>query len=101
MAQMTWRTSDELLDRVRTQAREHGVSLNEWVTTVLSAVTDPQNAGSDSERLRARLRNAGLIEDVESPGPTGSDPLDAARVDEARAAAGRGTELSELVAHGR
>jgi hypothetical protein len=100
MAQMTWRTSEGLLERVRRQAAEQGVSLNEWVTTVLTAVADPEHEGSDVERVRARLRRAGLLEEVGS-GPVPSTPLDEARLAAARVAAGRGTELSELVARGR
>ena len=94
---MTWRTSDELLERVRRQAERHGRSLNDWVTTVLSAASDPASAGSEAEQIRERLAHAGLLA---TTGPPRSRPS-ARRVAEARAAAGRGTPLSDLVAEGR
>jgi len=98
MAQMTWRTSDDLLERVRRQARERGRSLNDWVTAVLSAATDPALAGDEAQRVRERLSAAGLLD----PSDTSQQrrPGDA-EVDRARAAAGRGTPLSTLVGEGR
>ena len=98
MAQMTWRTSDEVLERVRRQAREHGRSLNDWVTAVLSAATDPSLAGDEAQRVRERLAAAGLLEPVQPVGRRRPADADVAR---ARAAAGRGTPLSELVGEGR
>jgi hypothetical protein len=62
---MTWRTSDELLDRVRRQAQQWGRSLSDWVTAVLSATTDPALAGDEAQRVRQRLATAGLLEGVE------------------------------------
>lgn len=97
MAQMTWRTSDDLLERVRRQAERQGRSLNDWVTTVLSAASDPTLAGSEAERIRERLAHAGLLLGTGAPRRRPS----ASRVAEARAAAGRGTPLSDLVAGGR
>lgn len=52
---MTWRTTEELLGRVRRQAASRGRSLNAWVTLVLDAVTDPGLAGTEAERVRERL----------------------------------------------
>lgn len=94
---MTWRTSDELLERVRRQAQRQGRSLNDWVTTVLAAASDPSLAGSEAEQIRERLAQAGLLART---GPPRKRPS-AKRLSEARAAAGRGTPLSELVAEGR
>jgi plasmid stability protein len=97
MAQMTWRTSDELLERVRAQAAQHGHSLNEWVTRVLDAVTDPSSAGDEAQQVRERLARAGLLESTtavrQRPGK--------GQLARARAAAGRGTSLAQLVADGR
>ena len=95
---MTWRMSEELLLRVRQQAEQQGRSLNDWVTTVLSAASDPAYAGSEADRLRERLARAGVLESV--PAGSGSRPGRKA-VAEARAAAGRGTPLSTLVGDGR
>ena len=94
---MTWRTSDELLERVRRQAQEHGRSLNEWVTAVMSAASDPSSAGNEAQQLRERLARAGILEDAEAPVPRPSR----ARVTAARAAAGRGTALSDIVTANR
>lgn len=97
---MTWRTDDELLRRVRLQAHQQGRSLNDWVTTVLAAASDPSYAGSDADRIRERLARAGLLE---TPVPSASRRRrpDRKALAEARAAAGRGTPLSELVTDSR
>lgn len=95
---MTWRTSDELLQRVRRQAAERGRSLNDWVSTVLDAASDPSHAGTEAEQVRERLARAGLLAPVTSQTPFTPDP---GRLAAARAAAGRGVPLSELVAQGR
>ncbi len=95
---MTWRVDDEILERVRRQARDRGRSLNEWVTEVLSAVSDPESAGSEAARIRERLQAAGLLE------PTVIRPrrrVDPTRLAAARVAAGQGTPLSDLVTEGR
>lgn len=94
---MTWRADDELLERVRQQAARQGRSLNEWVTIVLAAASDPSLAGSEAEQIRERLARAGLLAPT---GPARKRPS-AQRVAQARAAAGRGTPLSDLVAADR
>lgn len=98
MAQMTWRTSDELLERVRRQAQQRGRSLNDWVTAVLSAATDPAFAGDEAQQVRERLAAAGLLEPVQAAARRRPADADVVR---ARAAAGRGTPLSQLVGEGR
>jgi hypothetical protein len=94
---MTWRLDDELYDRVRHAARAWGWSVNEYVTRVMDAATDPSNAEGEVEQLRERLSRAGLLvassETRERP-----DPKAVAR---ARKAAGRGVPLSQLVGEGR
>lgn len=94
---MTWRTTEELLERVRHQAASRGRSLNEWVTLVLDAATDPDLASSEADRVRERLVAAGLLA---STGPARRRPP-AAGVARARAAAGRGRPLSDVVHDGR
>ena len=94
---MTWRTSEELLERVRRQAQEQGRSLNEWVTAVLSAASDPSSAGDEAQQLRERLARAGILEDAEPPVARPS----AKRLAAARAAAGRGQPLAGIVAADR
>jgi hypothetical protein len=61
VAQVTWRATDELVERVRRAAKARQSSLNEYVTAVLDAATDPGTAGSEAEALRERLDRAGLL----------------------------------------
>ena len=96
---MTWRTTEELLDRVRRQAEQRGRSLNDWVTTVLAAASDASYAGTDAERVRERLARAGLLDVSQATGRRRRP--DRKRLAAARAAAGAGTPLSELVTDAR
>lgn len=96
-AQVTWRADDELVDRVRHAARAWGWSVNEYVTRVLDAATDPAHAADDTERLRERLSRAGLLA---APGAPRTRPPHAA-VQRARRAASDGTPLSDFVHRGR
>ena len=93
MAQLTVRTSEELVVRVRAAAQQAGRSMNEYVVAVLGAATDPDLAGDEAQRIRERLARAELL--VPS-GPPRRRP-NAQEVAEARAAAGRGTPLSGIV----
>jgi hypothetical protein len=97
MGQMTWRSSDELLDRVRRAAERQGRSMNDYVNAVLDVATDPDRAGSDLQRLRERLDGAGLL----APNGHRRRRPSAGDVAQARAAAGTGTPLSDLVQEGR
>jgi hypothetical protein len=97
MTQVTWRAPDELVERTRQAAARAGHSLNEYLTRLAEAATDPRLAGSDVERLRERLARAGLLA-AEGPGRRRPDP---AAVAGARREAGRGTALSQLVSEER
>lgn len=98
MRQLTLRTPDALLERVRRAAHERDMSINEYVSRVLDAATDPDLATTDAERLRQRLSAAGLLVTRHAPAPQRpSESVIAA----ARQAAGRGTPLSTLVSEGR
>jgi hypothetical protein len=97
MEQMTWRASAELIERVRRAAKRQRRSMNEYVTAVLDAATNPNLAGSEADRLRERLDQAGLLAE---PGKPRSRPS-RAETDRARARAGRGTALAELVSQDR
>jgi hypothetical protein len=98
MTQVTWRAPDHVVEHARLAAAREGRSLNEYITRVIQAATDPALAGSDVERLQERLARAGLL--------VPEDPLRRQRpdpkvVEEARREAGRGTPLSDLVVEGR
>ena len=99
MAQMTWRAPEELLKNVRVAAELAGMSMNEYVTMVLTAATDPDTAADEMIRIRERLARAGILAPSGPPytGPV-PDDADLAR---ARAAAGRGKPLSDFVSEGR
>jgi hypothetical protein len=97
MGQMTWRAPDALLERVRQVAQEWGWSMNEYVSRVLEAATDPEHAGDETTQLKERLSRAGLLA-PEGP-PRVRPPHD--DIAEARRAAGHGTPLERLVTEGR
>ena len=98
MRQLTLRVEDELARRLKVVAAESGRSVNAYAAAVLRAAVDPDLATGEAERLRARLAQAGLL----APS-TGSARLrpDAAAVKRARARAGRGRALSDLVSEER
>ena len=98
MAQVSWRADDQLVERVKRAALGSGRSLNEFVTVVLDAATDPSRSGTESERVRERLRNAGLLAD---PIPTKNSRPSRAAVAAASRRAARGVALSDLVSEGR
>lgn len=100
MSQVTWRASDELVERVRRAAASEGRSLNEYLTRLARAATDPDLADSELERLRERLLRAGLLTLPEHDHRARKRP-DRKALARARRAAGRGTPLSDLVAEDR
>lgn len=48
----TWRASEELVQRVRLAAAQRGTSLNEYLTSLARAATDPNLADGDLAQLR-------------------------------------------------
>ena len=98
MAQMTWRMSDELLSQVKAAAAGSDRSLNEFVTLILSAATDPSTAGSEADMVRERLRRAGVtVVDYEPSHPVGT-PAEVAAAGERLAS---GVSVADLVSEGR
>ncbi|MGI9003376.1 MAG: transcriptional regulator [Pseudonocardia sp.] len=97
MVQVTWRAPDELVDRVRAAAAAQNRSVNEYLTRLAEAATDPELAGTEATRIRERLDRAGLL--VASTAPRHRP--DTAAVAAARAAAASGTPLADLVVDGR
>jgi hypothetical protein len=98
MAQLTIRTTDELVEQIKRVAAGEGRSMNEWVVFVLRSAVDPDLAGSEAERVRERLRRAGLLSEWNEPPPPPPDP---ALLAKARRRAAKGTSLSDLVIEGR
>lgn len=97
MGQVTWRADDELIARVRRAARGEGRSMNDYVTVVLDAATDPDLAGDDAAVLRERLARAGIL----APGGGRRRRPAAKQAAGARSRAGRGTPLARMVEAGR
>jgi hypothetical protein len=97
MKQVTWRAPDELLVRVRHAADQHGSSVNEFLTRVLAAATDPELTDDESLRVRERLAAAGLLAPTGPPRPRPAED-DLTR---ARHRAGQGHPLADLVRDGR
>ena len=96
--QVTIRADEELIERVKRTAAAEGRSMNEWANLVFRAATDPDASGSDIERIRERLRHAGLLsEHTPLPGHRPDPEL----VDQAGLRAAQGTPLSEIVSEDR
>jgi hypothetical protein len=97
MEQMTWRAPADLIERVRRAARRQHRSMNDYVTAVLDAATNPRLASDETERLRERLDLAGLLAE---PGERHRRPS-REKTANARRRAGQGTALSQLVSEDR
>jgi hypothetical protein len=97
MEQMTWRAPADLIERVRRAAQRQRRSMNDYVTAVLDAATNPSLAGGEAERLRERLDQAGLLAE---PGERHARPS-REQTEGARRRAGTGTALSRLVSEDR
>lgn len=94
MGQVSLRANDALIDRVKDAAAAQGVSMNEFIAAVLDAATDPDLAGDEAEGIRQRLRSAGLLAPASEAAVHRPDPD---RLAKARASAGQGTPLADLV----
>jgi hypothetical protein len=99
MQQFSVRLSDEHGAAVRRLAAARGRSVNQTFEDLVAAATDPAHAGSELVALRERLGRAGVVFDMSGlPNPPAPSERELQR---ARAAAGRGTSLAELVSEGR
>ena len=98
MPQLTIRADEELVARVKQTAAREGRSMNEWATLVLRAATDPEAAGTEIERIRERLRLAGVLAEHQ---PLPGSPPDPELVRAAGRRAAGGTPLSEYISEGR
>jgi hypothetical protein len=97
MDQVTWRAPSDLIERVRRAARRQHRSMNDYVTAVLDAATNPGLAGTEAERLRERLAQAGLL--AEQGTPRSRPPREETAA--ARRRAGTGTPLSQILSEDR
>ena len=97
MAQVSWRADDELVIRVKRAADASGRSMNEYMSVVLDAATDPSLAGSEAERVRERLALAGLLAPPRS-GRRGRPSR--AAVEAAGRRAAHGVPVADLVGDG-
>lgn len=98
MTQLTLRIDDDLAARVKVVARASGRSVNAYAAFVLSAAVDPDLATDEAGRLRERLDRAGVL----APAPAGTRGRpDEGELARARAAAGTGRPLADLVREGR
>lgn len=100
MHQVTLRIPEELSGELKRKSRERGESVNAYATFVLTAATDPDLEGDEAAQLRARLDRAGLLAEPLGPEKARARPSEA-RFAAARARAGGGRPLSELVSEDR
>ena len=98
-AQLTIRADEELINRVKHASTALGRSMNDYVTSVLDAATNPTLAGTLAESIRDRLTRAGLStpSSVVRPRPV----IDPKRLAAARQQAGKGTPLAKIVSDSR
>lgn len=89
---------DDLAADLRDEAARWDKSINAFATLAFRAIVDPDAEGDEVERMRARLRRAGVLAEGE---PYRGNRPDGETLARARAAAGRGTPLSDLVSEGR
>jgi hypothetical protein len=98
MRQLTLRVPEDLADRLKGAADDRDESVNGYAVKVLSAAVDPDLAEDEISGLRERLARAGLLL---TPGHIATKRPSTGALNRARAAAGRGRRLSELVAEDR
>jgi plasmid stability protein len=103
MKQLTLRIDDRLVSALKAEAARREESVNALATRVLAAAVDPELAGDEAERLRARLRQAGVL--AEDFGPVSVEPGEpepgGRELEAAREIAARGRSLAEYVGQGR
>jgi hypothetical protein len=99
MHQFSVRMADEPAAAIKRLAEQRGRSVNQTFEDLVIAATDPGNASSEIESLRERLARAGFKVDHAWGEPV-TRPTDA-ELAAARAAAGRGTPLAQVVSEQR
>lgn len=96
--QMNLRLPPVLVDQLQDEAARRGESANTFAERALRAAVDPSLAGSEANQLRARLRQAGLLEEL----PPYEGPIpERAVLERARVQASRGKPPSEIISEDR
>ncbi|CAN5159761.1 hypothetical protein BH24ACT1_BH24ACT1_04860 [soil metagenome] len=98
MAQLTLRLDDDLVASLKLKAEEEGRSVNSLAAFTLRALVDPDLAGDEAERLRERLKRAGILAEFPRLNRPRQDPEVVAR---ARASAGKGKRVSDIISEDR
>ena len=98
MGQVTWRAPDDLIRRAQSLAAADGISMNEFLSRVLTLATNSDEDDAPAVRLRNRLKAAGLL--AGGDGAVPSRPS-AEALTRARRAAGRGTSVAQVVSEMR
>jgi hypothetical protein len=100
MSQFTLRVSEQFASEIKAAARASRQSLTQWTTAALRAALTRRHHPSEQtvEAIRERLDRAGLLIEAAPRRPRRPPRAVVAR---ARAAAGRGRPLSELVSEDR
>jgi hypothetical protein len=106
MTQVSWRAEDALVDRVRKAAAEHKRSMNDYMTMVLEAATNPDLVQDEYTRIREKLARVDLVVpelDIRMRTELEQNRVHASEEEIQRAmeAAGRGKPLSDYVSEGR
>ena len=96
--QLNIRIPERLAADLKRAAADQGRSVNALATDGLRALVDPDFAGDEADRIRERLRRAGLLA---QPEPMPGAPPDPAAVEQARQDADQGSPLSDYVSEGR
>lgn len=99
MSQLTLRVSEQFASEMKAAARASRQSVTQWAMAALrAALTRRKSPSAEAEAIRERLARAGLLAE-EAPRRPRRPPR--AVVAQARAAAGKGRALSELVSEDR
>jgi plasmid stability protein len=81
--QLTLRIPDDLHRRLKAEAAERGTSVNLYAQAVLAASIDPETATTEIERMRERMRRAGLLaESIDPPEEVAGDKELSASLDQ-------------------
>ncbi len=101
MVQLSLRIDEQLHRDATLAARAAGTSLNGYLALVLRAALTPHDGEPESDRIRARLAAAGLIDGSSAPQVAPSDAPSDKRFMQALERSRGGTPASTLIAEER